>query len=122
MGVNLSKSEENDLELLDILQQTNNMTADAARKQYEEFVESSAARIDGVIYRLKHHYNIGKRINSINKQSLLSVKTVNKYLRGKGLITAEEQMNRDKKEAANQVLGKVQAGIEQAVNESIYGN
>jgi len=54
------------------------MTADAARKNYDEFVEGTAARVEGVIYRLKHHYNVGKKINSINRQSQLSRSTFNK--------------------------------------------
>ena len=52
------------------------MTADEAQKQYDEFVTATENRIDGVIYRLKHHYNVGKKINSINKQSLLAKERV----------------------------------------------
>lgn len=66
------------------------MTAEAAHKQYNEFCDKTEARIDGVIYRLKHHYNVGKKINSINKQSMLKVHNLNKDLRARGLLTAEE--------------------------------
>ena len=65
----MKKSEISDEELLELLKQTSSMTAEAARKQYDDFVYSTSSRVDGVIYRLKHHYNLGKKLNNINKQS-----------------------------------------------------
>ena len=67
------------------------MTADSARKNYNDFVSSTAERIDGVIYRVKHNYNISKKMNSINDQSHLASKTFNQSLVDKGLLTPDEQ-------------------------------
>lgn len=67
MGVDMTKGELKDLELQDLLKQTSEMTADVAKRQYDEFVTNTSSRIDGVIYRLKNHYNVGKKINNINK-------------------------------------------------------
>eukprot|EP00353_Schmidingerella_taraikaensis_P007010 CAMPEP_0185575214 /NCGR_PEP_ID=MMETSP0434-20130131/6468_1 /TAXON_ID=626734 ORGANISM="Favella taraikaensis, Strain Fe Narragansett Bay" /NCGR_SAMPLE_ID=MMETSP0434 /ASSEMBLY_ACC=CAM_ASM_000379 /LENGTH=149 /DNA_ID=CAMNT_0028192027 /DNA_START=1242 /DNA_END=1691 /DNA_ORIENTATION=- len=83
MGVDMTKSETQDIELSELLQQTSEMTADAAKKQYEEFVDETKRRVDGVINRLRHRYNIGKKINSINKQSLLSKQTFSNEMRAK---------------------------------------
>ena len=77
MGVDMTQSEVRDLELSELLAQTSNMTADAARQQYDEFVEDTKGRVDGIIYRLRQRYNIGKKLNSINKQSQLAQKTFN---------------------------------------------
>lgn len=65
----MSDSQIQDEELLELLNKTSKMTADATLKQYDEFIKNSESRIDTLIYRLMNRYNLGKSIENINIQS-----------------------------------------------------
>ena len=69
LGVDMTKKEHIDAELSDLLHQTRDMHSIKAHQHYDKFVKETESRIDGVIYRLQHHYNLGKKLNAINKQS-----------------------------------------------------
>ena len=67
MGIDKTKKEMVAQDLSDLLQSTQDMNATKATQNYNNFVKTSEKRINGVIYRLNHNYNIGKKLNAINK-------------------------------------------------------
>ena len=80
----MPKSEAMELELADLLHKTSNMTRDKAQMKYDAFVKETETRIEGVIYRLNTHYNIGRKLNAINKQSNKTKKSFSQDRRKKG--------------------------------------
>ena len=117
----MTKSELQEIELSELLAQTSEMTADAAKKQYEEFVVDTKHRVQGVINRLQHRYNIGKKINSINKQSLLTTKTFQSEMRKRNpsMDRASSQVSiekaDDKKTSKTHVLADMKEFLENTV-------
>ena len=81
----MTKNEMIDKTLSELLHETSEMTADKAREGYRSFVKETETRIDGVIYRLKHHYNLGNKLNSINRQSKLTKKSFSAGRNNEGL-------------------------------------
>ena len=56
---------------------------------YDMFVKDTEQRIDGVIYRLKHHYNLGSKLDSINRQSKLTKSSFSEERKARGLRPIE---------------------------------
>ena len=67
LGVDKTKKEHIESVLSDLLHSTRDMNSMKAQQHYDNFVKETEHRIDGVIYRLEHHYNLGKKLNSINR-------------------------------------------------------
>ena len=94
------------------------MNSVKAKQSYDVFVRETTNRIDGVIYRLQHHYNLGGKLNSINRQSKSTQKTFarTRKLQGLGPATLDSSVV---KQGGQHVLGSLKAGIEETVMERL---
>ena len=95
------------------------MTEDEARKDFDNFSEETAKRIDSVIYRMKHTYNFSKKINNIKNQSNFSRRNFNERLAKIGFITPEESVQRNLKETKSNCMDTLQQEMSQIVQESL---
>ena len=109
LGVDMTKKEHIESELSDLLHTTRDMNSIKAHQHYDRFVKETESRIDGVIYRLQHHYNLGKKINSINMQSKKTHSSFSEERKGRGLKPVE--LKGDTKPGSH-VLGAYLAQIE----------
>ena len=84
------------------------MTGVEAKKNFDNFSEETAKRIDSFIYRMKHHYNLSKKINNIKSQSNFSRKSFNEKLVKIGFISPEESIQRNLKETKSNCMDSLQ--------------
>lgn len=106
IGADMTKQQQHMKQLRDILVNTSKMNIVDAENDYNDFVRDTEKRINSIVYRLQHHYNLNTKLNSIAKQSRLTRKTF------------DEQRHREQAKRSRPAPAKTHA----APSSQAYGN
>jgi hypothetical protein len=85
LGADKTEKERAKMYLFELLQATQDMNVNKAKQKYTDFVKETESRVFNLIQRLRNHYNLGSKLNAINRQSKLKKHAYSEQRKAKGL-------------------------------------